>query len=675
MKILHTRIRNFKRLRNFDMDFSGQNSNLAFVNGTNGNGKSSLLNAYRWCFFGEPITTEHFAYAELSTLKPGDASKIIVEVRLLVNNMGDYANVVREQNVECVLLDETLGVAFDGPEKLSVTLVYANAQIPSEVIPEPKSWLESNLPQRFKRFILFDGELMYKFFDLSVKGAIEDAVREIAKIDLFDEVVSKVQELQNKINQKIAKLSGSAAEKIQVDLERAIKSHSDYGVGLRLKRNERDDYLAGISDLRDALRGKEDLERFLAENKELRSALDLQLKRRADLDATLSKLLLFTGVNNLIISRTKYPLTKQVQDAEKNGRYPADFSSEALVNLLAQHSCICGRELSDGSIEAKHVHSIIEISKNSGSIGIELKKIEMGMAMSEGMVAQAQHDSHVVLDSLKDATREIVRLQRAINDLQPQLSGVRGNHEELLELSRRLKRLENDLATVTREEATMTLRHGQLWEEVQSLEKKFEKARGNSSEVRRLDVRAKFLGRALEQASQFSEEIIRKVRVQLQDAIATKFSRVQGCEGLKVILSDDFEISVTNEMGKSPELSEGQKMALAYLFSIGIREVVGLSFPLIVDTPIGRVSTLNRTIIADALRNLVSGDSDHQVILMMHDGEYSPYTQKDFASSKPLETYLALSEDRLESTLCEGIDPDWLTRDSWKDWAEGNIKP
>jgi len=515
---------------------------------------------------------------------------------------------------------------------------------------------------------------MYKFFDLSVKGAIEDAVREIAKIDLFDSVVSRIQEILNRNNQRVAKLSGADAERFEKELKEKSDEKERVGALLKAKRLEKDSYEASISELHDKLRGKEELETFLETMRSLREKLGEKFEHKKSLDSSLSKILLFTGVHNLLHARVKYPVEKHVREAEKTGKYPADFSPDALKRILEEKNCICGRHLADESDEANRVLKIITDSQNSGDIGVELKKIEMGVSTVGGMLAKSQENSALVVNVLKTCENEIKKLTKDIQDLQPQLEGVKGNHEGILHLSKNLKTAQLNYADVIREETLIITALTKISAEFNALEKKFKTALGNSVEIEKLKARGEFLSKVIRQAATFSEEIMGTVREQLETTISKRFVRVQGCGNYRVAVTEDFDVSVFTDSGAQPELNEGSKMALAYIFSIALREVVGLSFPLIVDTPLGRVSNENRAMLAEALCELVTSGTKHQVILMMHDGEYSPYTKRDFAPAKPLEAHLALAKDQRESVLAFGIDPDWTTRDAWKDWADGNIK-
>jgi len=674
MKISSVKVSNFKRLKNFNLDLTDSNSNLAFVNGSNGNGKSTFLKTFRWCFFGEQISPLDFSFAALDALEPGEISQILVEVRLQINEAGDVATVRREQSVRRTDSEEAKTVEFLGPEELSIIISYANHAIPSEVIPDSRAWLESYLPQRFKRFILFDGELMYKFFDLSVKGAIEDAVREIAKIDLFDSVVQRLKEILTRNNQRVSKLSGPVAESLERELKAKNDEKDRITALLRSKRQEKNLFEVTINELQDKLRGKEELETFLETNRELREKLNTKYEHKKSLDVSLSKNLLFTGVHNLLHARVRYPVEKQVREAEKAGKYPADFSPDALKRILEEKNCICGRHLAEDSAEARSIFKIISDSQNSGDIGSELKKIEIGVSKVGGMLDKAQENYKFVISELKNCEIEIRRLTKEISDLQPRLEGVKGNHENILQLSKDLKTAQANYADVIREETLIISSLTKVTSEVNTIEKRFKTALGNSSEIEKLNTRSEFLSKVISQATTFSDEIMGTVRKQLENSISKRFVRVQGCGNYRVSVTEDFDVNVFSDSGAQPELNEGSKMALAYIFSIALREVVGLSFPLIVDTPLGRVSSKNRAMLAEALYELVTSGTKHQVILMMHDGEYSPYTKRDFAPAQPLEAYLALASDERESTLEFGIDPDWTTRDAWKDWAEGNIK-
>jgi len=179
-------------------------------------------------------------------------------------------------------------------------------------------------------------------------------------------------------------------------------------------------------------------------------------------------------------------------------------------------------------------------------------------------------------------------------------------------------------------------------------------------------------------ARQIHSIAIAQVRQELQVAISEKFSVVKAGK-FRTEITESFDVLTLYEDGSKVDLSEGESMAKAYVFSLALRSVIGLNFPLIVDTPFGRLSGDFRAYLTDILTAFLGSEREsenRQVIFLMTDTEYTPYSRKRFAKVEPLEFYLAYEEgnETDKSVLGTGIDPEWLKTDYWKDWAEKKIQ-
>jgi hypothetical protein len=100
---------------------------------------------------------------------------------------------------------------------------------------------------------------------------------------------------------------------------------------------------------------------------------------------------------------------------------------------------------------------------------------------------------------------------------------------------------------------------------------------------------------------------------------------------------------------------------------------------LIVDTPFGRLSGDFRAWLSEVLSTFILKEvenANRQIIFLMTDTEYTPYTKGRFAKASPLEFYLAYEagNETDKSVIGKGIDPEWMNHDYWKDWAGGRIK-
>jgi hypothetical protein len=97
---------------------------------------------------------------------------------------------------------------------------------------------------------------------------------------------------------------------------------------------------------------------------------------------------------------------------------------------------------------------------------------------------------------------------------------------------------------------------------------------------------------------------------------------------------------------------------------------------LLVDTPLGRLSDEFRDELGELLTEFVAAidDSmDSQIVFLMHDGEYTPYTQDRFVGLKPKELYFQWAVPKKQSVVGEGINPEWFKYSAWKDRKAGKI--
>jgi len=97
----------------------------------------------------------------------------------------------------------------------------------------------------------------------------------------------------------------------------------------------------------------------------------------------------------------------------------------------------------------------------------------------------------------------------------------------------------------------------------------------------------------------------------------------------KVAINEDYEISVFHIDGfnAAGSLSAGETLYLALSFIAALREVTGFRFPIIIDTPLGRVSGKPRILAAENLPKNIPGT---QITMLVTDTEYaSPVIDED----------------------------------------------
>ena len=115
-------------------------------------------------------------------------------------------------------------------------------------------------------------------------------------------------------------------------------------------------------------------------------------------------------------------------------------------------------------------------------------------------------------------------------------------------------------------------------------------------------------------------------------------------------INDSYELSVynttRNEMTGS--LSATEYMALAYSFTLAIHDASGKNCPLVVDSPLGRVSDDNRANMAEELMKV---SKKKQIIMLFTPDEYSDEVRAlyDVTAASIRNISLSDDEDRVES--------------------------
>jgi DNA sulfur modification protein DndD len=672
VKITRITISNFRKLRDFNLSLNADDaSQLLLINANNGRGKTSLLKAFTWGLFGGSVTTEDFSKSKLLELAVGDFDTFSVEYQLSIESTGETATLRRAREIK---VGSNGQVSFEGNETLIVTVAQADPSEPVDIIPDPGSWIEKHLPNRFQEFILFDGEKMSKFFDANVKRAIEKAIREIAKIDLFESTIDSLDELRVRNDQKLARLSGSSAIKLQEELESKERQSLNLMVNLRRIKDRSSEVKSAIRSCEADLKGNEEAEKFLSQNSQLREELtELHLHWRAS-ELKLSKTLFSLGIGSLFTSRSRDSLASHVLKAQRAGKYPADFAPQALESLIKNGTCICGCDLASNSLAVSALKKVIETSLLAGEVGNSLKEMEQSVLKTEARLQEKKHLYKELLAERKRLEDEIRTRQKALADLEPKLEGIKGNKDIISDAKSAISALHREREDLIRNETGLSAQLEDFAASIVNLKKKLDKATASSEEATRLRAKSEYLQRVINQGDAFKEEIIENVRLKLEHSLDSSFREVEGAGSYKTVVTKDFEVLTLDALDREADLSEGQKMIKAYMFSVALRKVIGLSFPLIVDTPVGRMDTDNVDLLSREIMKLFADDKTSQVVMMMHDNEYTPYTKKKFEALKPVEMYLEQESEDEQSVLKRGINPRWLDSGAWKDWNEGRIR-
>lgn len=669
MRLVELEIENLGVHKELKLDVSKRNNRLIFLNGSNNHGKTSLLTALEFCLFDVPLSPDNLSKLAAKDLEVNQEALVRVRIRVELQN-SDIAEIYREQDF---WRDAKGDIQVGIESRLIITIVSANVKKAADILASPDKWLNENFPARFKDFILFDGEKMSKFLDTRVKNAIENVVREIASIDYFEARVAMTKAIRDQFRTKQAKLASKSAETINTKKEELEQRLADAKKGLDQCRSALRERRAEKARLEPILEGVKHGADYLQENKKWRETLDAITEQHETEERELRQKLWATALTSFFADRLSYPIKKQIELADKAGRYPADFKPEALESLLERGSCICGRHFGEDKQATGALRKLIQQNMNAGRLGQQLSSLKSTLDRATGQAQASQAEVEALRRNIKRLKDDAREAKGKISELEPKLAGLSSSEADIAKLKKDFG-LAEDAIRELQQYVIPTHQNAvdQFEREIQQLTKQYDAAIQNSSQAQQLGAEIAFLNRVLEQSENFGDQVLERVRHRLEEFVARRFGETDGGR-YATRISEDFEVSTLNLDGTPAKLSEGQKMVRAYMFSFALRSVIGLDLPLIVDTPIGRLDEKNRMFVAETL-TAVFEDSENmhqQAIFLMHDGEYTPYVMEHFKPLKPLEYFLEHIDQEYEfSTLREGIDPEWYQYTAWADYKK-----
>lgn len=636
-KISSLEIENFRQYRNADIKFScDPEKTFTILRGANGAGKTNIMNAITWCLYGTEkhlgLTEKDMPIVNIRALKEKPTGLVNTRVKLtLADEQGDKFKIERKLSLYNNGGTKTV---IDSDTKLPIP----ENSIPSlgssfqSYDPERGGWetteyfsksVKELLPEDLAIYFLFDGEKLEEFFEQvdDTRKGIED----VSQIKLAEKAIRSLETLILQIRKNAKNLNPQSAEsKKKMD---ATKS-------------ELDRVQSEIKMISEKLAKKkarvQEIEQFMiksggnvGEYQQQASEVKKEIVRiQEQYDAARSERQNYI-LDHMYGIQALDSIHKTLESIKKKGRegiLPPKIKDTFLKELLDGGKCICGGDISDGTSSRMHVSRLLQNAQYSGiseictELRFELKQILETDDIKSDLTKKEQ-DMLAHADRRKQKREELADLEAKIGNIDDELIKQRHNEK---------RSLDDEIA-----EMNQTL--GSKKADEEELKKEYEKAaRSYDNELSKddqhgyLNRQLKFCQSALYELEKIKNELLDEVRIKVQNHTKDYFLKFLWKKDTYdgVTISDDYNITVHHVDGYDVKtsLSKGEKLVLALSFMAALRKITGFAFPLIIDTPLGRVSGEPRYNIAHSLPDFLK---NNQVTLLVTDSEYQAEIQDD----------------------------------------------
>lgn len=571
-------LKNFRQFRgDIELTFDQSNGKITLIIAENGVGKTTLLQAFRFCFYGEgskilklPQADKLLNRTEKNELNEGASTSL--EVRVDFRNGGKeyYATrTIKFRKVNGNVNRLSNGNSFELWESKNDTY---------QPIPESQAndLLQEIMPLGLAHVYMFDGERLERPVD---SKEFKDSLRESITGVLGLNILQRALELLGR-KEKITSILGRIHSKFKpmTDQSKQLLEEEEK-LNETILKSEKviDERTTAINQLDEAIDNAKAAQKKVDEIRALRDKADVV---SANLDKVKNQLSVELAKGNKLAVKLYYQIevmkhSKQFAEFEKKRENTKSDTFKGLYksvidDVIAREMCICGRPLTEGSEEYKYLTGLVSLPQNNGPYLVQL----------ESKFSKAKNGVKQKYAEIKQINQQQIELNARVRDLEDE-------HESLEnELDRKSKEynvgeLQTNIRALNHHRATF---ENDVMHEKKKIQQANETIKNNRNQVNRIQNASEHNDRVV-----MAEEMLNMVQKQIQQEFNTKqaiakraiqdnlniiIAKVLGPD-FKARLNSDYSLSVFR--GQHINLSD-EEVEITKTLSTGESVLVYLSF-------------------------------------------------------------------------------------------------
>ncbi len=652
MRIENIKLQNYRQFKELEITFNRKYDNdLHFAIGRNGTGKTNLLNAINWCLYNEEPhlskTSKQLPILNLNSIKKaedGDDIELMIEVQFSAENKkyiifsrrAVYTIHKSEKEPSHQLTEFEAKVTDD---KGNTELLNADDAI---------SYVERIVPRGIREFFFFDGERLDNYFREATAQNIRHAIIVISQIELIENKIEpRLEDILKEFRREAGKLNPEI-EETRYKLESANEQLENVDKQIENCRIQIKTANEGLRKIDSKLKGTPDLEEGNKEILKLKTSINhnKELRKRKIKD---KQNLLFEFA---IILRLWPVIEKSIEiirKKKKNKEIPPIAHPILLENILKDKVCnICGTPLNTKS--ESRVKELLQEIKLSSDISLQLTNMENPLLIYRDKIKQFKEKMKTLNDDITYYEKELEKMEKRKGLIEKNQIGYAP--EKIKELYNQKKSFEEQSGKNHRSLGVLEEKKKNLQKDIDALHKRFTDEITREKRSKELIKKISFCERSLYVVRKTKEFIMKKTKEKIESETKKLFFQLIWKKETfhDINISDDYDIDLIHSMGYSclGSISAAERELLALSFTIALHKISGFDAPILIDTPVARVSDESR----ENLGNIFSEVSNNkQIILLFTPAEYSKEIRKSLDIRGNSKYLFKLSSDENEVKL------------------------
>ena len=594
----------------------GDVRNTTMIYGSNGAGKTSILNAFTWVLY-EKFSAAFASTEQLVNKRAIAESQPSQPVECWVEVGWEHESNRYRATRGCRVYKNESDFIEAGKTQLKIQVAgddgkwYFPLQQAEEIITQI-------LPASLHQYFFFDGERIEEIVRSDNKAEIAAAIRTFLGVEVIELSIKHLKDAKKTLETDLKHIGDAETkqllnqqEKQELEIENIHKRQTEINQELenyQTFKKEVSNKLRELSAVKELQERKQSLE-------SQKDSLRDELKKTRE---NLKKVISARGYT-VLLSETTTKFREIFTDLKQRGELTAGISREFVNDLLTSGRCICGADLREGTHTHFHVKNLM---RKAGSSTVEETAIRMSAQVDE---IDNQADSF-----WEEADREQARihqLRENLSQVELELSGIQEQlrkdpNEEISSLQKRLDEIEAKIDELNREQGANQQEVSHLKTDIDALIKQISKQKQNEEKQSLAQRRINATQDAIERLSEVKNRQENQFRLQLEQRVQEIFSDISFTPYIPKI-SEKYELSlVENTTGIEAQVAastgENQILSLSFIASI-IDKVRDWSenrkmmmvpdsstFPIVMDSPFGSLDTNSRRHIARTIPKLAN---------------------------------------------------------------------
>jgi len=637
MELDYVHMKNFRQYLDAKVEFArSPTKNFTVIQGANGAGKTNFVNAITWCLFGEELHVDSkykgLPLVNTTALEKKGEGLFEVKVELqFIQSDGKKMLVTRTAHYK-EGKDGSL-IEVQSPHSLTV-MRQAGREWTPPIHGDDAQYIINNLiPPSIEEYFFFDGERMDDYFKESTSRDIRSAVFQISQLELFEKLIEHLGARKASFLKEARGLSPNAEDKRQMIQIHTRSLEVDRGeLQILLQKKSEAERLEGEFSEKLKNSSLEHIQRLEEERSELDQALTELRDQMVEIEE--DKLKLLHKVMPVIFAYDALLKTKSMIDGRREaGLIPPLYQRIFIENLLKKGNCICDSDITGKDeysvARRKKVESYLEASQLSEKSN---ELIESNVHIQKMMESTVNFPDDIVglgkklnkaLELKEEKEKRLRKIEKEIGESNVENIKLWGKERE--KYSKEKDRLIGEIA---KKEQLIERRKNIIRACTSELNQELKKEAKHSSLLNLLG----FCDEGIKSAQEVRDSIMKEMKEEIERKTSQQFlALIWKTDTYKgVSIDDNYNVSVPHVSGREGlgTLSAGERQVCALSFMAALNSVSGFEVPIIIDTPLARISTEPSRNIA---RKLPAYLQDKQVTLLVTEKEYSPEVRKELS--------------------------------------------